>query len=61
MNVMTFGALLLLVGGLINTIPPLYTGLAGVFNGTPIIQIVVGALSLIVAIILLVKNRVFSS
>lgn len=56
MNVMTFGAILLLIGGLINTIPPLNAGLASLFNGTPVFQIAVGALSVIVGLIMFLKK-----
>lgn len=41
---------LLLIGGLVNLIPQLYKWLADLTGGTPWIQIVVGALSVIVAL-----------
>ena len=61
MNMMTLGALLLLVGGLMNTIPPLYTKLSGVFNGAPVIQVIIGILSLIIGILMIVKKGVFAT
>jgi len=56
MNVVTFGAILLLVGGVINTIPPISTGLANLFNGTPILQIAIGALSVIPGLVIFMKK-----
>lgn len=58
MNVVTFGALLLLVGGLVHTIPPLNTGLNGLFGGTPVVQIVIGAVSIIVGFVLFFRRGV---
>lgn len=60
MNLVTFGALFLLVGGLVHTVPPLATGLAGIFGGTPVIQIVMGAISIVLGLIMLVKKTVLS-
>jgi len=41
---------LLLAGGVVHLVPKLYTWLAGLTGGTPWIQIIVGALSVIVAL-----------
>lgn len=41
---------LLLIGGLVHLIPQLYNWLANLTGGTPWIQIIVGALSVIVAL-----------
>ena len=60
MNMVTLGALLLLVGGLVNTIPPLNVGLTGLTGGTPIVQILVGAGSIIIGLIMLVKRQALS-
>jgi len=46
-----FGRWLLLIGGLALLIPNLYTWLSGLTGGTPWIQIVVGALCVIVALL----------
>ena len=61
MNIITFGAVMLLVGGLVNAIPTLSEKLAGVFGGTPVIQIVVGALSIVLGLITLAKKKVLAS
>jgi len=42
---------LLLVGGLVHLIPGLYTWLAQLTGGTPWVQIVVGAVSVIAALL----------
>ena len=60
MNMVTFGAVLLLVGGLVNTVPPLNAGITGITGGTPIIQIVVGACSIVIGLIMLVKKTALS-
>lgn len=41
---------LLLIGGLVHLIPQLYNWLSNLTGGTPWIQIIVGALSVIVAL-----------
>jgi len=46
----TFAFLLLLVGGLVHTFPGLYNWLTNLTGGTPIIQIVVGIISVILAL-----------
>jgi len=56
MDIVKVGAVLLLVCGLILTVPPLNTGLSQVFGGTPIIQIVMGVVSVLFGIVLLVKR-----
>jgi hypothetical protein len=60
MNVVTFAALLLFVGGLIHTIPTLSTSLGGLFGGTPVIQIAVGIISMIVALVMFFKREALS-
>ncbi len=60
MNMVTFGALLLLVGGLVHTVPPLNAGITGMTGGTPIVQILVGACSIVIGLIILVKKTALS-
>lgn len=60
MNMVTLGALLLLVGGLVNTVPPLNAGLTGITGGTPIVQILIGAGSIVIGLIMLVKRQALS-
>lgn len=60
MNMITVGSLLLLVGGVVHTIPPIGTGLAQVFGGTPVIQVTIGAISVIVGLVMFVKKVVLS-
>lgn len=52
-----WAAVLLLVGGLVHLIPPLYSGLANLTNGTPWIQIIVGVLSVIVALVMFAGDK----
>jgi len=53
-----WAAVLLLVGGLVHLIPPLYTGLTTLTGGTtPWIQIVVGVLSVIVALVMFAGDK----
>ena len=52
-----WAAVLLLVGGLVHLIPPLYAGLASLTGGTPWIQIIVGILSVIVALVMFAGDR----
>ena len=52
-----WAAVLLLVGGLVHLIPPLYDGLADLTGGTPWIQIIVGILSVIVALIMFAGDK----
>jgi len=52
-----WAAVLLLVGGLVHLIPALYTGLSNLTGGTPWIQIIVGILSIIVALVMFAGNK----
>lgn len=52
-----WAAVLLLVGGLVHLIPALYTGLANLTGGVPWIQIIVGILSIIVALVMFAGNK----
>ena len=52
-----WAAVLLLVGGLVHLIPALYEGLANLTGGVPWIQIIVGILSVIVALIMFAGNK----
>lgn len=56
-NLQLWAAVLLLVGGLVHLIPPVYTGLQRLTGGQPWIQIVVGALSVIVALVLFAGDK----
>ncbi len=50
-NMQKWAPWLLLIGGLVHLVPKLYTWLSGLTGGTPWIQIIVGALSVIVALL----------
>ena len=52
-----WAAVLLLVGGLVHLIPALYTALAKLTNGTPWVQIIVGILSVIVALVMFAGDK----
>jgi len=52
-----WAAVLLLVGGLIHLIPGLYDGLASLTGGFPWIQVVVGILSVIVALVMFAGDK----
>ena len=52
-----WAAVLLLVGGLVNLIPGLYSGLANLTGGFPWIQVVVGILSVIVALVMFAGDK----
>ncbi len=56
-NLNLWAAVLLLVGGLVHLIPALYTGLANLTGGTPWVQIVVGILSVIVALVMFAGEK----
>lgn len=56
-NLQLWAAVLLLVGGAVHLIPPLYIGLMALTGGTAWIQIIVGALSILVALVLLVGDK----
>ena len=47
-----WAAVLLLIGGLVHLIPPLYTGLAELTGGVPWLQIIVGLFSVLVALVM---------
>ena len=57
-NIKMLGKILLLVGGLVHLIPQLYTWLA-VFQvaGWPIVQVIVGLLSVVIAIMWLMDKK----
>lgn len=46
----TLAFVLLVVGGLVHTFPGLYTWLSGLTAGTPVIQIIVGIVSVILGL-----------
>lgn len=52
-----WAAVLLLVGGLVHLIPQLYKGLTDLTGGTPWIQVIVGILSVIVALVLFAGEK----
>lgn len=52
-----WAAVLLLIGGLVHLIPALYTGLTGLTGGTAWIQMIVGLLSVLVALVMFAGNK----
>ena len=52
-----WAAVLLLVGGLVHLIPGLYSGLADLTGGFPWVQVVVGILSVIVALVMFAGDK----
>lgn len=52
-----WAAVLLLIGGLVHLIPGLYSGLTGLTGGFPWIQVVVGILSVIVALVMFAGDK----
>ncbi len=52
-----WAAALLLVGGLVHMMPPLYKNLESLTGGTPWIQIVVGILSVLVALVMFAGEK----
>lgn len=52
-----WAAVLLLVGGLVHLIPALYVTLSNLTGGTPWIQIIVGILSVLVALVLFAGDK----
>ncbi len=56
MDIIKLAALLLVLGGLVHTIPPLNSSLTSISGGTPLIQIIVGVISVIFGIVLLVRR-----
>lgn len=56
-NLQLWGAVLLLVGGLVHLLPALYTGLSNLTGGFPWIQVIVGILSVIVALVMFAGDK----
>lgn len=56
-NLQLWAAVLLLVGGLIQLIPALYTGLSQLTGGNPWLQSIIGMLSVIVALVLFAGDK----
>lgn len=52
-----WAAVLLLIGGLVHLIPPLYVGLTTLTRGTPWLQIIVGLLSVLVALVMFAGDK----
>lgn len=52
-----WAAVLLLIGGLVHLIPALYIGLTGLTGGTAWIQMIVGLLSVLVALVMFAGNK----
>lgn len=52
-----WAAVLLLIGGLVHLIPALYTGLTTLTGSTPWIQMIVGVLSVLVALVMFAGNK----
>lgn len=57
MGVTKWGALFLLIGGVVHLIPSLYEWLSDLTSGTPWIQIIVGVISVILALAMLAKKE----
>lgn len=57
MNMYTLAALLLIIGGLVHAIPQLYMTLTDMTGNTPLIQILVGTLSVIVGVMMVVRRN----
>lgn len=53
--------ILLLVGGLVHAIPQLYSWLSDLTGGTPVIQIIVGIISVILAIVMMASGKKINS
>ena len=56
-----WAAVLLLIGGLVHLIPSVYSGLTNLTGGFPWIQVVVGVLSVIVALVMFAGDKQSSS
>lgn len=56
-SVNLWAAVLLLVGGIVHLIPEVYTRLTVLTQGTPWIQIIVGILSIIVALVMFAGDK----
>lgn len=52
-----WAAVLLLVGGLVHLIPQLYSGLTELTGGTPWIQVIVGIISIIIALVMFAGEK----
>lgn len=52
-----WAAVLLLIGGLVHLIPALYSGLTALTGATPWIQMIVGVLSVLVALVMFAGNK----
>lgn len=52
-----WAAVLLLVGGLVHLIPALYNSLATLTGGAPWVQMIVGILSIIVALVIFAGDK----
>lgn len=52
-----WAAVLLLVGGMVLLIPPLYAGLASLTQGTPWVQIIIGILSVVVSLVIFAGDK----
>ncbi|MEX2054872.1 MAG: hypothetical protein WD972_01705 [Candidatus Andersenbacteria bacterium] len=52
-----WAAVLLLIGGLVHLIPEVYARLTALTDGTPWIQIIVGILSVIVALVMFAGDK----
>jgi len=60
MDMPKFSALLLIVGGALHTIPTLNETFAGFFGGTPLVQILLGLVSIVIGAYILLKKIAFS-
>lgn len=56
-HIQLWAAVLLLVGGLVHLIPQLYTGLIALTGGWPWIQVMVGILSIVVALVMFAGDK----
>lgn len=52
-----WAAVLLLIGGLVHLIPQLYTGLTALTGNVAWIQIIIGLLSVLVALVMFAGNK----
>jgi hypothetical protein len=52
-----WAAVLLMVGGLVHMMPPVYKNLESLTGGTPWIQIVVGILSVLVSLVIFAGEK----
>jgi len=56
-NLGMWSAIVLLIGGLVHLIPQVYSWLTGLTGGTPWIQMIVGLISVVLALMLLFKKK----